>query len=133
VILPFVVGDELAKPNAPLTVRNWIADPPAWVEVRHTPGCFDDASLGKLDAGERAAIVLAVELRADLLLMDDREGVIAARRKGFRVAGTLGVLAMAAQHDLLNLPDAFERLKSTNFRYRQEIMDQFLGEQSGHS
>ena len=32
VILPSVVGDELAKPNAPLPVRNWIASPPAWVE-----------------------------------------------------------------------------------------------------
>jgi predicted nucleic acid-binding protein len=31
---------------------------------------------------EAAAIMLAVELGADLLLMDDREGVIAARRKG---------------------------------------------------
>jgi predicted nucleic acid-binding protein len=31
--------------------------------------------------------MLAVELEADLLLMDDREGVIAARRKGFAVTG----------------------------------------------
>lgn len=64
--------------------------------------------MGKLDPGEKHAIALALELHADLLLMDDRDGVEIARRKGFRVAGTLIVLAMAAQHGLLNLMEAFE-------------------------
>lgn len=131
VILPSVVRDELAKPKAPLPVRNWIANAPAWVQVRPAAGNFEDLSLSRLDAGEEAAIVLAIELRADLLLMDDREGVIAARAKGFRVAGTLGILSMAARRGFLDLADAFERLKGTNFHYRQEIMDQFLSEQSG--
>lgn len=131
VILPSVVRDELANSNAPLPVRNWITNPPSWVDVRETAGTFDDTSLKRLDAGERAAILLAVELHADLLLMDDREGVIAARRKGFRVAGTLAVLTMAARRDLLSLADAFEHLKGTSFHYRQEIMDRFLDESLG--
>jgi predicted nucleic acid-binding protein len=131
VILPSLVRDGLTKPKAPLPVRNWIANPPAWVELRQTAGTFDDASLRRLGAGEGAAIILAVELHADLLPMGDREGLIAARSKGFRVAGTLGVLSMAARRDLLNLADAFERLKQTSFHYRQEIMDQFLNEISG--
>jgi predicted nucleic acid-binding protein len=132
VILPSVVRDELANPKAPIPVQNWIANAPAWVEVRSSTGSLRDESLSRLDAGEAAAIVLAVELHADLLLMDDRDGVIAARNKGFRVAG-LGVLSMAAQRDLLNLADAFEGLKRTSFHYRQEIMDQFLDEQSGQT
>ena len=86
-----------------------------------------------LDAGEGDAIVLAVELQADLLLMDDREGVLAARRKGFAVTGTLGVLGLAAQHGLLNLADAFDRIKRTNFRYRQDTMDALLAEASGEA
>jgi predicted nucleic acid-binding protein len=120
VILPSVVKDELADPKAPIPVQNWIANTPAWVEVRSSTGSLDDEYLSRLDAGEEAAIVLAVELHVDLLLMDDREGVIAARRKGFRVAGTLAVLSMAAQRDLLNLTEAFERLKRTSFHYRQK-------------
>ncbi|MGA8026677.1 MAG: hypothetical protein WB992_05985 [Bryobacteraceae bacterium] len=131
VILPSVVRDELANPNAPLPVRNWIANRPFWVDVRETADFIEDASLKRLDAGEGAAILLAVELHADLLLMDDREGVIAARHKGFRVAGTLAVLTMAAHRNLLNLADAFERLKGTSFHYRQEIMDRFLDESPG--
>jgi predicted nucleic acid-binding protein len=63
--------------------------------------------------------------------MDDREGVIAARSKGLTVTGTLGVLGLAAQHGLLDLSEAFDRLKSTNFRYRQATLDALLNEGPG--
>jgi predicted nucleic acid-binding protein len=130
VILPAAVGDELKHPKAPPVVRSWVAAPPAWVEVRPTSPP-QDASLEALDLGEGAAIALAIEIHADLLLMDDEEGVIAARMRGFEVTGTLGVLSRAAQRNLLNLADAFDRVKLTNFRFRQEIMDRFLHEISG--
>jgi predicted nucleic acid-binding protein len=129
VILPVAVRDELGHPKAPFTVRNWVAALPPWVDVRQTSHPHD-ASLETLDAGEEAAIALAVELHADLMLMDDEEGVIAARAKGLEVTGTLGVLSRAAQRQLLNLAEAFDRVKRTNFRYRREIMDQFLAEQA---
>ena len=50
-----------------------------------------------LDAGEAAAIVLALEHQADLLLMDERRGRTAANRLGCRVVGVLGVLIEAKQ------------------------------------
>jgi predicted nucleic acid-binding protein len=131
VILPGEVRDELSHPKAPPVVRNWIASAPAWVEIRQKPSGIDhDRSLESLDIGEEAAIRLAIHLKAVLLLMDDEEGVIAARRKGLEVTGTLGVLSRAAQRNLLDLADAFDRLKRTNFRYPQEVMDQFLRELS---
>jgi len=130
VILPVAVRDELSHPKAPSVVRNWVTAPPSWVDVREASHPYDP-SLEALDAGEEAAIALAIELHADLLLMDDEEGVIAARRKGLEVTGTLGVLSRAAQRQLLNLSEAFDRVKQTNFRYRQQIMDQFLAEISG--
>jgi predicted nucleic acid-binding protein len=129
VILPAVVRDELKHRKAPVVVQQWIAAPPSWAEVHETVHVHD-ASMEELDAGEEDAIALAVELRADLILMDDRDGVRIARSKGFRVAGTLGILAMAAEHRLLNLADAFERIKRTSFHYHQETMDQLLDESS---
>jgi predicted nucleic acid-binding protein len=84
-----------------------------------------------LGQGERAAIALAVAINADLLLMDDREGVVVARDKGFAVTGTMGVLSLAARRGLVDLSGSFARLKRTNFRYRQEIMDEILAEQAG--
>jgi predicted nucleic acid-binding protein len=134
VILPTAVRDELADIGSPLPVRNWIADPPSWLDVRAAPSDKPAAeSLTALDPGEVAAISLAIELRADLLLMDDREGVIAARREGFTVTGTLGVLSLAAERRLLDLAEAFNCLRRTNFRFRQEIMDQLLDKTVGEN
>ena len=132
VILPSAVRRELDDRDTPPSVRDWIASPPAWVEVSETPGRhFDDESLAGLDEGEQAAIALAAALDADLLLMDDREGVMVARSKGLEVTGTLGVLSLAARRGLIDLADSFARLKNTNFRYRQEIMDAPLDQQAG--
>ncbi len=125
VFVPTLVRDELAHSEAPEPVRAWIENPPAWLEVRAAP-VLDEPSLQSLDDGERAAIALAVALKADLLLMDDRAGVAAARAKGFAVTGTLGLLDLAARRRLLKLRDVFARLKATNFRYRPEIMDALL-------
>ena len=129
VILPTVVRDELGHQKAPLLVRDWIAHPPAWVDIRQTSANRShDVALAGLDAGEKDAIVLAMEIDADLLPMDDEEGAAAARVKGLEVTGTLGVLRRAAQRRLLDLADAFERIRHTNFRYRPDVMDTLLSE-----
>jgi hypothetical protein len=53
VILPSAVQAELADPDAPSSVRRWIADPPAWLDVRETSDHeFDQASVEGLDEGE---------------------------------------------------------------------------------
>jgi predicted nucleic acid-binding protein len=132
VILPSAVQRELNDAETPPSVRDWITNPPVWVEVKEAPVReLGDDSLAGLDQGERAAIALAIAIKADLLLLDDREGVVVARNKGFAVTGTLGVLNLAARRGLVNLADSFARLKRTNFRYRQEIMDAILAELGG--
>lgn len=60
--------------------------------------------------------------------MDDRRGVLVALQRGLIVTGTMGLPARGAKHGILDLADAFERLKRTNFRYRQETMDVLLNE-----
>jgi predicted nucleic acid-binding protein len=129
VILPAVVSNELKHRKAPPVVQQWIAHPPVWAEIHRTPHAHDPA-MEKLDAGEEDAIALALELHADLILMDDQAGVRIARNKGFRVAGTLAILAMAAARGLLNLGEAFDRIKLTSFHYKQEVMDRFLADVS---
>jgi len=127
VLLPSAVRDELSHSDTPELVRNWMASPPGWVEVRETTvGSADDN--GELGAGESAAIALAAELHADLLLMDDRRGVAVALRKGLLVTGTMGLLTRAAKRGMLDLAEAFDRLKGTNFRYRQDNMDALLAD-----
>jgi len=128
VILPAAVSRELRHPKAPKVVAGWIASPPDWVEVRETPSGNIDNPPVELDPGEEDAIALAIEIHADLLLMDDEDGVMVARSKGLEVTGTLGLLSRASQRGLIDLVGAFDRLKLTNFRCRQEVMDRFLSD-----
>jgi predicted nucleic acid-binding protein len=128
VFVPTIVRNELAHDEAPELVRAWIENPPGWLDVRVAP-VIHDPSLQPLDDGERAAIALALTLKADLVLMDDRAGVAVARAKGFAVTGTLGLLDLGARRRLLKLDEAFARLKATNFRYPPEIMDALLAQE----
>ena len=88
----------------------------------------EDISLKTLGAGERAAIALASSIGADLILIDERKGTAAALARGFDVTGTLGILRLAAQESLIDIADTLDRLKGTNFRYRQEMIDDLLNE-----
>jgi predicted nucleic acid-binding protein len=127
VILPTAVQRELASSKAPVLVQDWIADLPLWAEVREAPfSQVEDPSLNGIDAGERAAIQLAVSINADLLLMDDRKGVSAAHKKGLRVTGTLGILDLAAQRGLADFAQAAEQLRQTSFRVPQALLDLLL-------
>ncbi len=113
VLIPHSVRNELAHLNAPLQVRDWIAQPPSWLIVRSEMLPADPA-LSYLDPGESQAIVLATSLPAALLLMDDREGSIEARRRGLKTLGTLGVLDEAASRGWIDLSEMFRRLNATN-------------------
>jgi len=130
VLIPEAVYRELSHPAAPTEVRMWSVRLPLWVEVRPAPD-MDDVELQSLGAGERAAIALALSMRADLLLIDERKGTRVALNKGFEATGTLGALGLAAQRGLVDLADSFARLKQTNFRYRQEVMDGLLDRGEG--
>jgi hypothetical protein len=71
-----------------------------------------------LGPGEAEAIVLADEVRADGLLVDDLEARKIARRSGIRVVGALSVLVAAKRHGLIPAVDPLiERLhREINFR-----------------
>ena len=56
----------------------------------------------ELDAGEAEAIVLASEMEAELLLMDERLGRETARHLGLRYTGVIGVLIEAKRKGLIS-------------------------------
>ena len=131
VLVPQKVRDELANAEAPWAVRDWIAHAPGWLDVRPAHAGDDDVGVVKLGEGEGAAIALALAVEADLVLMDDRDGVGVARRHGLAVTGTLGVLDLAARRGLIDLAAAFERLEATTLYYRQGLLDALLARHAG--
>lgn len=122
VIVPMEVMQELAHPRTPDIVRTWAGHLPEWLEVRQVSGP-PDVTLASLDPGERAAIQLAQEMRADLLLMDERMGVKLARLRGLEVTGTLGVLVIAARKGLVDVGVALAKLQKTDFRHTPELLE----------
>lgn len=114
VIVPQAVFDELHKSGTPPQVTAWIDLRPDWIEIRQLSFDLPDAakSLGK---GEREAIALAVETSADAMLTDDKKAINEAKRRNVPVITTLNILESAAAADLLDLPDAVDRLAQTNF------------------
>lgn len=126
VMIPMTVRNEMLAPNTPAVLRQWILNAPKWLNVVPDPAPEPDLNLARLDVGERNAIQLALLVKASLVLMDDRTGVLAAERRGLLVTGTLGILDLAANHNLLDIETSVQRLKTTNFRYSQALIDQLL-------
>ena len=81
----------------------------------------------ELDAGESAAIILARELDADLILIDERAAVRKARVLGLRVIGTLGVLLLAKRAAHLSaIKPLLDSLHDHDFRMGASLYDQVL-------
>lgn len=127
VFIPDAVHKEFWHPTAPVLLREWVAASPPWLKIMPVDP-VDDAALRPLGPGEQAAIALALSMRADLILIDERKGTAIALTKGFAVTGTLGVLRLARRRGWIDLDDTLAKLKCTNFRYRQQMIDDLLNE-----
>lgn len=83
--------------------------------------------LGRLQLGERAAILLAESVNADLALLHEKAARLVAAKRGLRVTGVAGVLAEAADLGLADLPATVDRLTQVSGRPRSAVR-RWLGE-----
>jgi predicted nucleic acid-binding protein len=126
VFVPQEVMNELSDPAAPPVVQSWVQSIPDWLEVK-APHSAPDEALQVLDPGERQAIQLAQEQGADLLLIDERRGSVAARRLGLTTTGTIGVRLAAGELGLIKSEDVCRRLfTETTFRVTPELRAKFF-------
>ena len=83
--------EALRHPSASQSIRSALSE--GWLRVTIPPSV--PALPIPLDAGETEAIALALHLKADVLLLDEKRGREAARHVGLVVAGALGELVHA--------------------------------------
>ena len=123
--IPAAVRAELSHPKAPTKVREWIQKPKTWLSII-APKILNNPLLKQLASGEQEAIALALELPADLLIMDDRDAVVSARKLGIATVGTLAVLDKASENGWLDLATAFGKLGQTSFRLPERLATEML-------
>ncbi len=84
---------------------------------------------GFVDDGEAEAITLALEVGADILLVDDRDAIDLAKKLGLQVMGTLGVLALARYKGLIREAKwIIDRLVESGYWISKRILEDFLRE-----
>lgn len=130
VIIPDAVYQELLANgiNHPATQ---IVQTVNWLEVRSVTDQQQVETLERdrnLDPGEANAIVLALELQATQLLIDERLGRLEAKRQGLRITGILGVLLAAKSQALIPkvhpMMDAL--IQRANFRISPRLYSEVL-------
>ncbi|MBE8714507.1 DUF3368 domain-containing protein [Sphingobacterium hungaricum] len=72
-----------------------------WIEIKKINNLQSLDFFFDLDYGEAEVLVLAKELEADLVILDENLGRRYAQQLGLNVTGTLGVLLKAKQRNLI--------------------------------
>jgi predicted nucleic acid-binding protein len=101
-LLPSIFGSILIPPSVAAEIAPTIAELPPWLSVtalkQTIPAILVHRSLG---AGEREALALAIEARAERVVLDDLPARRIARLLSLPVTGTIGVLLAAKRHGLI--------------------------------
>ena len=79
-----------------------------------------------LDRGESEAIILFSELKAEIMLMDERRGREVALKLKIPLSGTLGVLLNAFDKDIISnkeIEEYFGEFQRQNRRFSHKLID----------
>jgi predicted nucleic acid-binding protein len=103
-----------------------------WIKVKKV----HDSNLvnlltGKLDAGEAEAVALALEMRADVVLLDESPAREVAKKLGINFTGTVGCLIMAKRSGIIeSIKPVLNRImKDAKFWIAQDLYRTILIDQ----
>jgi uncharacterized protein len=131
IMIPIAVYHEMvaagkAVPGA-IEVQTW-----PWIQTQAIVDCQRVIDLqtnhDRIDVGEAEAIVLALELKADLLLMDERRGRALADACALNVVGLLGILLQAKRRGLIAAvkPLIDQLMGQADFRVSRDLYEMVL-------
>ena len=126
----FVAGavhEELTDQRTPQKVRDRMLSPPAWYQVQRIENPQIEGFSATLHRGERETILLAEELRPDVVLIDEQIGRTIALSRHLPVTGTLGLLERADRLGLVkNFGDVLSNLKASGFYVSGSLEQQLM-------
>ncbi len=125
ILIPDVVYQELLANGFDHPVTQMVQTV-NWLEVRTVYNRQQVQVLERdrnLDPGEANAIILALELNATQLLIDERLGRNEAKRQGLRIIGIIGILLAAKRQNLIpEVRSVMEALiQQANFRISPQL------------
>lgn len=125
VLIPSAVRHELLDARAPAVVGKWASTLPLWAQERSPK---DASRFGDLGPGEREAISLALETKADFLLIDEPPGRSVAIQNNVPVKGTLGLLEEADIQCVPNFDfvEALRKLQRTTIFVSESLVQDAL-------
>lgn len=128
IIIPEAVYRELTDIDSPVPGTSEVQTYD-WIEMRQVENkSLVIPLIPGVDEGEAEAIALAIELHAELLLIDDLDARIQATRLGLDFTGLLGVLIEAKNQGLIPAvkPVLNELIAIASFRVGQALYHRVL-------
>lgn len=127
IIIPKAVLEEVKSEPAKTLINN--SD---WICVEEVSDISQKRMYrARLHSGEVEVMILAQEIAADLVLMDDNAAKKMAKYLGLTVTGTIGVLLRAKKESYIDsIKDALYDLKTTGFFVGDDLINYVL-ESSG--
>jgi len=127
-LLPRLFGQIHIPPGVAEELRPGMAETPAWVVVRPLTQPIASAILrASLGVGESEALALAMDIRAALVMVDDRPARRLASNLGFPVVGTAGILLRAKRLGLIpEVRPLLDEIIGRGFRLSPAIREKVL-------
>ena len=125
VVIPKVVFDEVTKPEKEYAkeLHEWGND--KVIEVKNRKAVEYLEML--IDKGEAETVVLAEELNADAVLIDDLKARKIAKFRGLKVIGTIGILLNAVDKGFINdIKPLLDELIKQKIRISEELYEHAL-------
>lgn len=123
ILIPTAVYEELLDKRAGETVITAVQSA-VWFEIQPIQDqALVDELRNRVNVGEAEAIVLAIEVEASRLLIDERLGRQAATDLGLKITGVLGILLIAKRQNLVTAikPIMNDLITQASFRISSQL------------
>ncbi len=99
-----------------------------WIDIKEVKSQeLIDPFRKKLDRGEAEAIALAIEMQADYLLIDEKEGRKIARENQLEIVGTLGILINGKKSGLIeSIVEKMDDLRKIGFWISDSLYQEII-------